>query len=264
MYKTCPKCGHTRTAADKAPEGTCPACGIIFEKWLKSRFRTQHSERPRESSTVSLPVANWWSEFRELAMQVTTPVNPVVFYASCAGYLIFFVWGWYFIFTDYAYYQAGTRIDDPIPEIGQSFMHNINLVFHEAGHVLFRPFGYFMTILGGSLFQILMPLIVTGAFLFKEHNPFSASIGLCWTAQSMMDIAPYINDARNGQIMLLGGATGAETTGYHDWETLLTLMNIMEKDHAIADTVDGIGVLLMLLSFAWGGTLLYRQYRAMR
>lgn len=33
MYKTCPKCGYTRKAADTAPPGTCPSCGLIFEKY---------------------------------------------------------------------------------------------------------------------------------------------------------------------------------------------------------------------------------------
>ena len=34
----------------------------------------------------------------------------------------------------------------------------LTILFHEFGHVFFRPFGEFMTILGGSLFQVLLPL----------------------------------------------------------------------------------------------------------
>ena len=41
--------------------------------------------------------------------------------------------------------------------IGAAFLHLINLPFHEAGHVLFSPFGEFMTTLGGSLMQVLVP-----------------------------------------------------------------------------------------------------------
>ena len=40
-----------------------------------------------------------------------------------------------------------------------SFWHLVNLPFHEAGHILFRPFGRLMTSLGGSITQLLMPLI---------------------------------------------------------------------------------------------------------
>lgn len=35
--------------------------------------------------------------------------------------------------------------------IGGSFLHLIDLPFHEAGHILFSPFGDFLTTLGGSL-----------------------------------------------------------------------------------------------------------------
>ncbi|QEP41892.1 hypothetical protein D5085_01255 [Ectothiorhodospiraceae bacterium BW-2] len=139
-------------------------------------------------------------------------------------------------------------------------MHNVNLIFHEAGHVLFRPFGHFMTVLGGSLFQVLMPLIVMLVFLIKEDNPFAASVGLWWAGQSLMDIAPYINDARNGQLMLLGGVTGQETIGYHDWETLLTMMHAMEWDHTLADWVDSTGVIWMVLAWCWGGLVLWRYF----
>ncbi len=40
------------------------------------------------------------------------------------------------------------------PAIGESFLHLIHLVFHEAGHVVFMPFGRFLMVLGGGLFQV--------------------------------------------------------------------------------------------------------------
>lgn len=32
----------------------------------------------------------------------------------------------------------------------------VNLVIHEAGHIVFMPFGEFIMIAGGSLFQIIL------------------------------------------------------------------------------------------------------------
>ena len=78
-------------------------------------------------------------------------------------------------------------------EIAGSFIHSVNLVFHEAGHVLFRPFGDFMTVLGGSLLQLLVPLVVAAALLLKNRDPFGASIGVWWLGQSFKDLAPYID-----------------------------------------------------------------------
>jgi len=270
MYKTCPKCGHTRQPNETDETGVCPACGLVFKKYFQNRLRQEMQESGMSGAGLNIPKAGkksrkstqprFWLPIKTMLLHVPKPVEPLVFYACCMTYLLFFIWGWQFILMDYAYYQINTRIDDPMPEIFQSFMHNINLVFHEAGHVIFSLFGYFMMMLGGSLFQVLVPLMVCGVFLLREHKPFSASIGLWWTAQSLMDIAPYINDARNGQIILLGGTTGAESTGYHDWETLLLMMGLMEYDHLIADAVDSFAVFLMLLAFAWGAAILFKQY----
>ncbi len=46
----------------------------------------------------------------------------------------------------------------------ESFWHLVNLPFHEAGHLIFRPFGRLMTSLGGSLGQLLMPLVCLVVF----------------------------------------------------------------------------------------------------
>ena len=37
------------------------------------------------------------------------------------------------------------------------FIHGIDLIFHEAGHVIFGFFGQFLAVLGGSLMQVLIP-----------------------------------------------------------------------------------------------------------
>lgn len=143
---------------------------------------------------------------------------------------------------------------------GESFLHLINLPFHEAGHLIFSPFGRFMMILGGSLGQVLMPLVCLGTFLVKTRDPFGGSVALWWTAESLMDVAPYINDARAMDLMLLGGVTGKETDG-HDWNNLLTMLGWLPWDHRLAHLAYNLGIVLMLASFAWGGWLLLRHYR---
>jgi hypothetical protein len=44
----------------------------------------------------------------------------------------------------------------------------LNLVIHEAGHVVFRPFGEFLMIAGGSLFQVIVPVTFAGYFYFNK------------------------------------------------------------------------------------------------
>jgi len=108
--------------------------------------------------------------------------------------------------------------------------------------------------------QVLMPLICLGTFLIKTRDPFGASVCLWWTAESIMDVAPYINDARDMDLMLLGGVTGKETDG-HDWNNILSMLGWLEYDHRLAHLAYNVGILLMLVSFAWGGWILLRHYR---
>lgn len=183
-------------------------------------------------------------------LYVNPEIDAIRFYGNVLIYLVFFIWGWQYILMDLE-----------SNEIASSFMHNINLVFHEAGHVFFRLLGDFMTVLGGSLFQMIMPLVVIAAFVFKNQDNFGASIGLWWLGQSMMDIAPYINDAKALELMLLGGGTGADRPGSHDWENILMDLNMLEYDHSIATMADASGSMLMILAFVWGATILLKQYQ---
>jgi hypothetical protein len=143
--------------------------------------------------------------------------------------------------------------------VGESFLHLINLPFHEAGHIFFTPFGRFIQILGGTLGQLIIPAIVIGTFI-RQRQPYSAAIGLWWLGESFMDTAPYIDDARAGQLMLVGGVTGSEVEDYHDWEGLLSRMGMMQYDHALARVAFTIGFLIMLTALCWGGYILWREY----
>jgi hypothetical protein len=251
MYDICPKCQHQRQANELSDPGICPACGIIFSKWLKSQLAAPETEKSTKYSDTNIS-SNLLSVLAAWLFPVEEQTNPFFFWGRVVVFIGLIAWGWKFIQMDF--------VNNPF-EIGNSYMHNINLVFHEAGHVIFRPFGWFMTILGGSLFQIIMPLIVMFTFLIKNQNAFGASVGLWWAGQSLIDITPYIDDALEQKLVLLGGRTGADAPGNHDWNNILIEFNMLEKHREFATFTDTAGTLLMLLAFAWGGFILYKQYR---
>jgi hypothetical protein len=141
-----------------------------------------------------------------------------------------------------------------------SFLHNVHLVFHEAGHIIFIPFGYFMTILGGTLGQLIMPTVVLGNFLYKQ-NTFAATVALWWLAHSFMDIAPYVDDAKVQQLILLGGKTGADAPGSHDWNNILNRLDRLEKCNDYASLAFNLGIFLMLVAFIWATYILFHQYK---
>ena len=142
----------------------------------------------------------------------------------------------------------------------QSVLHLPNLVFHEAGHVIFSLFGQFMTVLGGSLLQVAVPLIIAGAFL-RQGDRLGAVVGAWWAGQNLVDLAPYIADARRLEMTLLGGRTGAEVEG-HDWEYLLTEMGWLHLDQRLGTAAHIIGLTAMIAAVAYGTLLLLRARRA--
>jgi hypothetical protein len=140
----------------------------------------------------------------------------------------------------------------PLPALGGSFIHLINLVFHEAGHIVFAPFGTFMMTLGGSLLQVIVPIVCAWAFLFQQEDPFGASVCVWWAGESLLDLSPYIDDARSLQLMLLGGPA-AEVEG-HDWEAILMALGWLHLDHTIARAAWVFGALTMV------GALIYALF----
>ena len=129
------------------------------------------------------------------------------------------------------------------PYVGGSFLHLVNLPFHEAGHVLFAPFGSFLMSLGGSLLQVLIPFVCAVSFARREDR-FSTCVCAWWAGQSLVDLAPYIADARALQLVLLGGFTGAEVEG-HDWEAILMRLGLLRYDRTLGLAAHWLGSLIM-------------------
>ncbi|MDM8547321.1 hypothetical protein QUF61_12560 [Candidatus Venteria ishoeyi] len=255
-YSKCPACGAVRDSDDDSPKDRCPACGIVFKQWLKSRLQEEQRRQERKIRFRKLPNAviskspSRLVSLLETLFYVKPQPDRLIWSGQLLLYVLFLIWGWQFL-----------NMPMTSNQVGNSFMHNINLVFHEAGHVIFMLLGDFMHVLGGSLGQLIMPLIILFALLIKNHDTFGASIALWWLGQSLMDLAPYINDARAGQLMLLGGVTGMDAPDYHDWHNLLERLGWLAYDHGIARFVDSMGVILMLLAFLWGALILYLEYK---
>jgi len=176
------------------------------------------------------------------------PSRPAVA-VRAAGLAILAVWGLALLATP----MAGEAL------LG-SWLHWIDLPFHEAGHFVFRPFGAFLHILGGTLGQLLVPLACAIAFL-REENPYGASVAAWWLGTSFMDCAPYVNDARARVLMLTSGETGQEDWEGHDWYQLLSRTGQLAHDHAIARCFWLFGALVLLAALAWGGYVVWRQSR---
>lgn len=217
----CPKC------AAPSPAGTdiCSHCGVIFAKVrahgagtpLGGNEATVHPFVARGVSTLTLES-----------------------YARAAFMVIL---GFY-AFRLLSYSIASNYI-------GETFLHLVNLPFHEAGHILFSPFGRFIQVAGGTVLQLLVPAVVAISF-FMRRDSYGAAVGIWWLGESMADVAPYADDARAGQLPLLGGVTGSEVEDYHDWEIMLGKLGLLSWDHAIGRFFFVVGGIVMTAAVVWG------------
>lgn len=247
FHMLCPHCQFQQLN----DSSECPRCGIIFAKYHAILDRhVQHEIERKADFTAPYMFPQW-------AMDVLLPVDPLVNPVVYGGRLLIYaglvLWGLKFLST-----PMETNY------VGESFMHVINLPFHEAGHLIFSPAGRFMQVLGGSLGQLLMPLICLSALLIQNRDAFGAAVGLWWFAESLMDLAPYINDARALDLVLLGGVTGKEVEDYHDWEHILRTLGWLQYDHTLAHAAYALGSLLMILAFIWGGYMLRVQFKSLQ
>ncbi len=239
----CPKCKFEQS--DQNLE--CIRCGIIFEKYLLSQESGPKPDiRPKQSGLGT--------SIKDLIFYVNPTTNPIAFGCRILFFAAISFWGFKFIFSS---------IESNY--VGESLWHMVNLPFHEAGHIIFRPLGRVITSLGGSLAQLLMPLACLIVLLIKTRDSFGASFSLWWFGENFLDLAPYINDARSLTLPLLGGNTGRTAPyGFHDWEFILKELGLIRYDHTLAWSSHIVGSLLILVSFIWGGYILYQQYRNLR
>lgn len=238
---TCPKCQYQRLSSDQHihPE-ICPGCGIVYSKWIAKQNPEQHDIIVKPAIRQSF--LQWLTEAPE-------QVDYIAFWSRAVCASLFTLWSLYFILNGIDW-----------EAIGSSFMHGVNLMFHEFGHLFFSPFGEFMTILGGSLFQVLWPWTFLFAFLFKYRDTFAASLMLWWSGQSFVDLSPYIADAYYRGLPLVGG--GGEES--HDWGNLLTMTNMLESHMSLARTSFFIGSVMMLVAMGWSALVLRQQWRVMK
>lgn len=240
-HAPCPKCHHVRQPNDASDAGICPACGLVFSKWATRAEFVPPSTRPTGLDSGDAPLA--WTAWLLAAPQAP---SAIVWWGRATTLVVLLIWG-----------IALLRVDYTDVEVYESFMHLILLPIHEAGHVLFRILGEFMGVAGGSLMQLLLPCGIGIAFVVKQRNPFGAAVCLWWVGVSLLDLAPYIYDARDPKLMLLSGTTGAE--GFHDWIYLLDTIGQTDRSPAWGRWAWRLGTLITMTGLAWGALILQRQ-----
>jgi len=146
------------------------------------------------------------------------------------------------------------------------YLYCLNMPVHESGHWIFGILNnHILLSLGGSLFQVMMPLVFCLVLLIQQRDLLGASVGLWWMFQNFIDVAPYIDDALRMKLTLINGVTGAESPyGDHDWNYILCETGLILKCEEIAKVVNAIGYVGIVLSCLWAGWSLYYYWNYQR
>lgn len=125
-----------------------------------------------------------------------------------------------------------------------SFLDNVDLAIHETGHLIFRILGEFMGVAGGSLFQVILPAVFVGYFIWQKSY-YSAAIVMLWVGQSLLNVWVYAADAVKMQLVLTSGFTGAEGS-FHDWNYLLTATGLIDSTKTVAGLIRFAGTIVTI------------------
>jgi len=161
-------------------------------------------------------------------------------------------WQWRVPLILYLAYTAARGYSHPME---WSWWSGITLGVHEAGHIIFSPFGTVLEAMGGSITQVAAPLAVIWAFR-RQGEWYGMSVGGMWLASSLANLATYIGDARAQELQLVGFTDQPQ----HDWNFILGHFHALSMDHALASVVRTIGVLALVASTVFALWLCWMMY----
>jgi hypothetical protein len=114
-----------------------------------------------------------------------------------------------------------------------------NLVFHEAGHLILGIVSARLSVYGGTLGQLVFPILAAVHLARRRHTLGFALTG-GWACESLLNVATYLGDARALELPLIGGL---DPETHHDWREILSRWGLLQADTTLSR-------LLMLV--AWG------------
>lgn len=216
MPKLCPKCGSYDPAPEITAASRCPACGIVYAKLAAE------SDPAADIVAASEPAADAW-------------VLPAArFYASLgvAALLVVAI----------AMSERGFVL----------VLDHANLAFHEAGHLFFGVLGRTLGLYGGTLGQLVFPVVVA-VICWQRRDAAGVALAGVWFFENFLNIARYMADARTQLLPLVGG-------GEHDWYHIFSRWGALAADTRIAGFTETLGWIGMAACLAW----LWRQHRRLQ
>lgn len=123
-------------------------------------------------------------------------------------------------------------------------MSKVTLIIHEGGHTIFGIFNWrFLTILGGSLMQWLIPFAIAVS-AWRRKQVYLTQFGLFWLSFAWFHAAAYCMDAYYQNLPLIGNLPKSA----HDYTNMLSMLKILHKYEIVAWIMFGIAFTILVLS----------------
>jgi hypothetical protein len=139
-----------------------------------------------------------------------------------------------------------------------NFFSGLDLGIHELGHIIFSPFGDFIHIAGGCLFQCIFPILWLVSLHFKKWY-FASAMCWCWLGMNLFDVGAYAADARARLLPLSVGPAGISEQGSdesydkaHDWYQMLSRTHHLNWDLAIGHIFRVAGTVSFIIGLSIG------------
>ena len=116
---------------------------------------------------------------------------------------------------------------------------------HELGHLVFAPFGELLTVAGGSIAQVALPVAAIALFAHRKDR-YAVAVCGCWLAVSLGQLAVYIADARAESLDLVSFSPEG---GGHDWNYLLERWRLLRQDVALGHFTKFLGWIVLAVSW---------------
>ncbi len=124
----------------------------------------------------------------------------------------------------------------------------LTIGFHEIGHLLCSPFGLLLMFLGGTIWQVLVWVLV-GAWEWWGRRRITVPL-LCIAVagHSLLNAAVYIGDAQSRSLPLLFGLS----SDHHDWWNILSMTGLLPYDGLFAALTRLAGASVVIAAAALG------------
>lgn len=121
-------------------------------------------------------------------------------------------------------------------------LDHANLAFHEFGHPLFGSINWRLGVYGGTLGQLIFPLLTACVFWGRREAPSFAACAI-WFFENFFNISRYMADARAHQLPLVGGM---DPELAHDWTEIFVRWGLLKHD---------IGISRITAILGWAGVV---------